>query len=68
MEAENRQSIEIAAWTHADDSALCAITVVDGVVWGAANARMPERAVAHIRHHAERGFTGTLLCTVDCPG
>lgn len=61
------QAVEIVAWTFADDTALCALVMAEGVVWGAANTRMPDRAVRHIRYHAARGFVGPMVCSVDCP-
>lgn len=61
-------TVEIVAWVHANDSALCAMVEVDGVIWAAANMRMSGQAVAHIRQHAARGFTGRLVCAVDCVG
>jgi hypothetical protein len=66
VEGRTHPRIEIVAWENDVEPALCAMVEIDGVIWGAANTRQPERAVAHIRRHAERGFDGYLLCKVDC--
>jgi hypothetical protein len=63
---EGLQSVRIVQWVQADDSMLCVFTERGGVIVGVGNARLRGRVVSHIRHHADEGFSGLMVCPVDC--